>query len=93
MSDSVGNRKALTFLSVPRPRPVLAGLLVSTKKQLSSREARRGVGIQLPKVFPLGPLPAALSSPAGCPPSFHGWILAEVYSRALSVWEARTTGG
>lgn len=41
----------------------------------SSREARRGVGVQLPKVLPLGPLPAALSSPAGCPLSFHGWDL------------------
>ena len=76
MSDSVGNRKALTFLSVLRPRPVLAGLQVSMKKQqLSSRETRRGVGVQLPKVFPLGPLPAALSSPAGYPLSFHGWDL------------------
>lgn len=33
MSDSVGNRKALTFPSAPRPQSVLAGLLVSMKKQ------------------------------------------------------------
>lgn len=73
----IRNRKALTFLSMLHPRPVLSGLQVSRKKQLlSSREAGLRAGDQLLKAFPQGTLPSA------CSPASTGGISSEGCSQS-----------